>query len=394
MAKKKKAGLGRHLPALNANAFIIGNGTSRKDLDLTSLKGNGNIYGCNWFFKKEFMPDVIVASDEPMTKSILKDHMAAVKQRQFFTWFPKPGSGAKKATCPEKFAAGPMATWVACDKHQAKAVFLIGMDFFGFGSKGMDNNGKLNNLYAGEKHYKDQSEANVAPTYRNWQRRFHYTIKNFPNVEFYHVNPFEGNSPERLRGFPNFHQITWENLQEHLNNGAELVDLLEKTEEDVKLCTEQNPTDLQAVIERQLVGQENTIFMDVLSVKQVVDIRCRVAELQKQQSLPKGAAVVEILGMPIQLPYMSLPVKDGHIQWPEKDQVAAMVRIEQQNRVRIMEAFWQRHNFQPTRLQLPSKEEIAARQPKRQANTMMPPPPPPLANSSVNIPPPPPPVFQ
>ena len=390
MAKKRKGTSSqRVLPELNANAFIIGNGTSRKDFELEWLMGHGNLYGLNWFFKKEFMPTVIVASDEPMTKSIIKAHAAAVKQRQFFTWFPKPGSGAKKASCPEKFAAGPMATWVACDKHEAKNVFLIGMDFFGFGSKSADKNGKLNNLYAGEKHYMMQTEGGIAPTYRNWQRRFQYTMKSFPNVQFWHVNPFEGDSPERLKGLPNFHQISWDNLQKHLKEGAELVDDLKKTEEDIRLATEQNPHDLMATLERHIVSQENVIYRDILTDKQVQDIRVQAGRIQQKQGLESGGAVMRIAGMDISVPMMGLAKNsDGTITYPNEEQIRAVVKREQMQRMNIMVNYWQKNNFIPQPLDVPKDTKPA----KATAVASMPPPPPPL-NTNIKVPPPPPPVF-
>ena len=38
----------------NSYSWIIGNGTSRKDNDIKQLMDYGVMYGCNWFFKKEF----------------------------------------------------------------------------------------------------------------------------------------------------------------------------------------------------------------------------------------------------------------------------------------------------------------------------------------------------
>ena len=51
-------------------AFIIGNGMSRKSLDLNSLVGHGTIYGCNAIYK-EFMVDKLVAIDQGMIQEIL-----------------------------------------------------------------------------------------------------------------------------------------------------------------------------------------------------------------------------------------------------------------------------------------------------------------------------------
>ena len=61
--------------------------------------------------------------------------------------------------------------------------------------------------YEGEKHYAKVKDGmlNGAPTFRNWQRRYQWIIKQFPDTEFYHVEPFEGKSPPRMIGFDNLH---------------------------------------------------------------------------------------------------------------------------------------------------------------------------------------------
>ena len=52
-----------------SNAFIIGNGESRKDFDLNLLKGNGTIFGCNALYR-DFMPHYLVAIDPRMKDEI------------------------------------------------------------------------------------------------------------------------------------------------------------------------------------------------------------------------------------------------------------------------------------------------------------------------------------
>ena len=51
-------------------SWVIGNGTSRKDKDIKQLMDYGVMDGCNWFFKKEFRPQVNISSDEALTKSL------------------------------------------------------------------------------------------------------------------------------------------------------------------------------------------------------------------------------------------------------------------------------------------------------------------------------------
>ena len=321
ITKKRKGGRKPELPT-GGYGFVIGNGTSRKDLDVKQLQDYGIFYACNWFFKEEFRPDVLVCSDEPITKTILKTYQQYPKTNWMYTWFPKPGSGAKKPNIPEKFAAGPMATAVACEHHKCEKVFLIGMDFFGFGSENKDANGELNNLYAGKKHYR-KDEDGPAPTYRNWQRRFQWILQNYPDTEIWHVNPFEGKSPERLIGAPHWHQCSFENLIDHLQNDAELIDIKEVSEEDEMLYLETNPDNVRASFERQLSGQENVVMPDPLDVQTLIDIRAQGHHWYKQNGIDKGEIAMEIEGHQILIPPMI--VREGNIKRLANDKEVVMI---------------------------------------------------------------------
>ena len=382
---KKSPGTKPKLPR-GEYAFIIGNGTSRKDLNIKQLMDYGLFFACNWFFREEFRPHVLVASDEPMSKSILKNYQAYPRGNWFYTWYPKPGSGSKKATTPEKFAAGPMAAHIAAFQYESPKVFLIGMDFFGFGSKDKNNNGVMNNLYEGMKHYakkpEDKNAKNGAPTYRNWQRRYQWIIKRFPDTQFYHVNPFDGKSPERLRGFDNFHQITFDNLIDHLTKDVELVDILEKTEEDKKLANEVNPDNILACLERQLAGQENCIYPDMLQPQDVLNIRVNVNKeydklLKKQKHVEGYELGINVGGYDVKVPPML--IKEGNIS-----RVATTKEIERQ----FNKEFDFREQCARESEVIETKFKIDFNLKKEKATSDLPPPPPPPA---FDLPPPSPP---
>lgn len=392
---KKSPGSKPELP-LGGYGFIVGNGTSRKDLNIKQLMDYGTVYSCNWFFQEEFAPHVLVCSDEPITKTILKTRSNYPKRNWMYTWFPKPGSGLKKATCPEKFAAGPMATELAANKHQKEKIFLIGIDFFGFGSSNKMKNGKINNLYAGKKHYVKGDNV-PAPTYRNWQRRFEWILRNFPDTEFYHVNPFEGKSPERLRGFPNFHQITFENLEDHIHNDAELVDILEKTEEDRMILQSINEDDVRAVLERQFSGQENVIFKDILPDSQVIDAKMKASEFARKNpaAASQGMVMINIAGFDITVPVFS--VKEGNIsRLANAQEIQVIHQRSMQERSRITEA-WRSKGLRGIKIKIQGMPEVPPAAPNNALGGLnLPPPPPPPGMSSgssskLDLPPPPPP---
>ena len=381
MRKKKKVGSKPEI-APNQNAFVVGNGTSRSEFDLQPLQKHGFLVACNWFFRKEFKPDVLIMSDEPITNTFLKTEKAYPKQNWFFTWYPKPGSGAKKAPTPEKFAAGPMAACTAVEQFKANKVFLIGMDFFGFGSNGKNDNGKLNNLYAGEKHYTAQSEHNVAPTYRNWQRRYQWVLRNYPDVEFYHVAPFEGKSPERLIGAPNWHQVSWENLQAHLNEGAELVDMKEVTEDDVALFEEDNPDDIRASIERQFAGQENVVMPDRIHPQEFLKLRLQIQENYRRMGSrinDGGYLQIKVKDYDIMVPPYLIQTKNG-IELASNDFIIASYQQEMRDR------------YERDKTKLEPFKTLAPKATPKQQNFGIAPPPPPPGFGDIPPPPPPPPV--
>ena len=48
------------------NAYIIGNGPSRKNFDLKKLRATGQTYGCNALYR-DFIPDYIFSVDSKIT---------------------------------------------------------------------------------------------------------------------------------------------------------------------------------------------------------------------------------------------------------------------------------------------------------------------------------------
>ena len=56
------------------NAYIIGNGPSRKGFDLNSLKATGQTYGCNALYR-DFLPDYIFSVDTKITMKMVEDEV-------------------------------------------------------------------------------------------------------------------------------------------------------------------------------------------------------------------------------------------------------------------------------------------------------------------------------
>ena len=70
--------------------FLIGNGTSRKDFDLESLRPHGKIYGCNAIYRDGFRPDVLVAVDHGIMHEIYNNGVADEIPCYFRDWTRVP----------------------------------------------------------------------------------------------------------------------------------------------------------------------------------------------------------------------------------------------------------------------------------------------------------------
>ena len=180
-----------------STAFVCGNGISRKNISLASLRSHGPIYGCNAMYR-EFEPDCLIATDRPISEQIQKSGYS--KTHRFYTRRPLPGFGAFALS--KKYygnSSGPNAIAIAAmDGHDT--IYLLGFDM------GPTVNAKFNNVYAGSQFYKS---VDSAPTYTgNWIRQIVTIAEDFPKVSFVRVT---GSTTAKIADFDklnNFKNIT------------------------------------------------------------------------------------------------------------------------------------------------------------------------------------------
>jgi hypothetical protein len=162
-------------------AFVIGNGCSRIPVNLRSLKGK--TYGCNALYK-DFCPDVLVATDEPISRAI--QDLGYAKSRRFHTRKVYGGSGAIPLKPPYSgWSSGPNALQLAVQDGN-KDIYIIGFDF---GS----NHTRFNNVYANTEFYRKSHET--ATFSGNWHNQVETIIKHNPKVNFVFV---EGPETKRV----------------------------------------------------------------------------------------------------------------------------------------------------------------------------------------------------
>lgn len=156
-------------------AFILGNGQSRRAIDVSNLKQYGPIYACNGIYR-EFTPDVLVATDKPIATAI-QESGYSLKNR-FHTRVPDPNLGGQLLIREYRgFSSGPNALGLAC-RDGFERLFLIGFDLG-------TTNGQFNNLYAGTQFYKKPTDP---PTFSgNWVKQIAKICEDFKNKEFIRV---------------------------------------------------------------------------------------------------------------------------------------------------------------------------------------------------------------
>jgi hypothetical protein len=157
-------------------AFVLGNGISRRSINLELLKLQGTVYGCNALYR-DFVPDILVATDRPIATEIQQSGYAA--KHKFYTRRPIAGHGAR--TVPHEyfgFSSGPIALGLAAqDKHSE--IYFAGFDM------GPTDDNKFNNIYADSEFYKTSLST---PTYTgNWIKQIRRVITDYPATQFYRI---------------------------------------------------------------------------------------------------------------------------------------------------------------------------------------------------------------
>jgi hypothetical protein len=192
-------------------AFVLGNGISRNQVDLSILQSLGAVYGCNALYRN-FVPDVLVSTDAPISQRIQQEGYSA--EHVHYTRKPLPDSGARRI--PQQyfgFSSGPVAVSLAAlDRH--RTIYLVGFDM------GPTTTGKFNNIFADTEFYKKSSNP---PTYSgNWVRQLLTIAKDFPKCNFFRVKGDTTAEISDLSGAKNLAHMTMADFLNRINNTKEL----------------------------------------------------------------------------------------------------------------------------------------------------------------------------
>ena len=156
-------------------AFVVGNGVSRKPINVGLLPRYGMVYGCNALYR-DMTPTVLVATDAPISKRIQEEGYAL--HNRFHTRNPISGLGAKPLSSTYRnFCSGANAFALACMEGH-NTIYIVGFDF---GSV----TDKFNNMYAETEFYKTNNCS--ATSGSQWIKQFATIAKDFPNTKVVRV---------------------------------------------------------------------------------------------------------------------------------------------------------------------------------------------------------------
>lgn len=224
--------------------FVIGNGASRKNVNLNILKQHGKVIGCNALYR-DFAPDHLFANDSIILHEILssdypKHHevfllkgeiqflsedlyfnikmgLSNITENEknnstefivhgmndsepYLTWLPR-GHKLKETSWVETddiliYNTGFNACRLACELYPDEDIYMIGFDIFG----------KRNNLYDGTYGYHDPEREHYEE--QGWVVIFNQLPSIYPNINIRRVIDY---GPE----LENIQSITYEELCQH-----------------------------------------------------------------------------------------------------------------------------------------------------------------------------------
>lgn len=169
--------------------LVVGNGESRKNIDIPPLRNDFTIIGCNAIHRDLTVDHLVCcdrrmadeATDNPNTSDTLIyvrdswfNYFRKIKKNKNVRYVPDiPYTADEKHDRPEHWGSGCYAVLLAATL--STEVTLLGFDLYG-------TNNKVNNVYKNTTNYSKQDSSAVDPSY--WIYQIGMVFKYFPNTTF------------------------------------------------------------------------------------------------------------------------------------------------------------------------------------------------------------------
>ena len=161
-------------------SIIVGNGKSRKAIDLNLLVGQGTIYGCNALYREFDGWDYLVAIDERMQNEI----KTTEKRLNGQAIFP-PEPECYEETTGRRGNAGMVAMREAI-RNGADTLYCLGFDFILAGAD------SVLNVYNGTRNYEPETQMGLMEAGYHRMQYLEWFAAQHPTVKFIFVIPDNG----------------------------------------------------------------------------------------------------------------------------------------------------------------------------------------------------------
>ena len=199
-------------------AFVLGNGESRKGIEINDLKEKGTVFACNGVFRTH-QPHFLIAVDPKMMleisetdyvvhNKVYSNYNAQYTKHQklldHVQWF-KPSLG---------WSSGPTALRLACDQG-FKEIYILGFDYQGLSEGNKNNRFRVNNVFKDTRNYKKGNEQ--ATFFGNWMNQTKKCLQDFKDVQFHRVIPTGWYQPKDLEWKGNIDHPSTEEFLDKFN---------------------------------------------------------------------------------------------------------------------------------------------------------------------------------
>jgi len=184
---------------MSSIAFVLGNGESRKGIDINDLKERGTVFACNGVYRTH-RPDFLVAvdpkmileiaeSDYPVHNKVWSNFNNQYNKNQkimdHINWL-QPSLG---------WSSGPTALKLACDQGH-KEIYILGFDYQGHSEGNKNNRFRFNNVFKDTRNYKKSNDE--ATFYGNWMNQTKRCLQDYKDIKFHRVVPAGWFTPKDL----------------------------------------------------------------------------------------------------------------------------------------------------------------------------------------------------
>lgn len=167
---------------MNKVAFVVGNGTSRQELNLKDLVDKGTIYGCNALYRDFDDWDYLITMDAGITEEIRKAEGAFGNGQILVPPVAKHYEPVEYSPFARRRNNTGMLSMEYAIEHGHNMLYLLGVDFILKGDIATDN------VYAGTENYGPETHATGDDNFHRMQY-LSWFVRQHPNTKFVFVIP-------------------------------------------------------------------------------------------------------------------------------------------------------------------------------------------------------------